>query len=124
MRLTARIIAVVAAICGIAYVATACGNDVATDPSKDSDPVVVEINFSGDSVDPHGSQIDVPVGHRVELDVTADAAGEIHVHSDPEQSAAYGVGTTRISLGAFEIPGQYEVESHTLGKTIVTLEVK
>ena len=47
--------------------------------------------------------------------MTADAAGEIHVHSDPEQSAAYGVGTTRISLGAFEIPGQYEVESHTLG---------
>ena len=68
MRLTARFIAVVAALCGIASVATACGNDVATEPSKDSDPVVVEINFSGSSVDPHGDQIDVPVGQ--ELHVT------------------------------------------------------
>lgn len=124
MRLTARVIAVVAAICGIASVATACGSNVATDPSKDSDPVVVEISFSGDSVDPRGSQIDVPVGYSVELDVTADAAGEVHVHSDPGQSAAYGVGTTRISLGAFKVPGRYDVESHNLGKTIVTLEVK
>lgn len=124
MRLTARIIAVVAAICGIASVATACGNDVATEPSNNSNPVVVEINFSGDSVDPHGTKIEVPVGHSVELDVTADAAGEVHVHSDPQQSAAYGVGTTRISLGAFDVPGQYVVESHTLGKTIVTLEVQ
>ncbi|GGU29483.1 hypothetical protein [Nocardioides albus] len=124
MRLTTRIIAVVAAICGIASFATACGNDIATEPRTDSDPVVVQINFSGDSVDPHGSKIEVPLGHSVELDVTADAAGEVHVHSDPEQSAAYGVGTTRISLGKFEIPGQYEVESHTLGKTIVTLEVQ
>ncbi|MFE6510946.1 hypothetical protein ACFVDI_16800 [Nocardioides sp. NPDC057767] len=124
MRLTARIIAVVAAICGIASIATACGNDVATEPRTDSDPVVVEINFSDESVDPHGTQVDVPLGHSVELDVTADAAGEIHVHTDPAQSAAYGVGTTRISLGAFEIPGQFVVESHTLGKTIVTLEVR
>ncbi|WP_328531974.1 hypothetical protein OG984_13020 [Nocardioides sp. NBC_00368] len=124
MRLTARIIAVVAAICGIASIATACGNDVATEPRTDSDPVVVEINFSDDSVDPHGTQIDIPLGHSVELDVTADAAGEIHVHTDPAQSAAYGVGTTRISLGAFDIPGQFVVESHTLGKTIVTLEVR
>ncbi|EGD43446.1 putative lipoprotein [Nocardioidaceae bacterium Broad-1] len=124
MRLTARIIAVVAAICGIASIATACGNDVATEPSTDSDPVVVQINFSDDSVDPHGTQVDVPLGHSVELDVTADAAGEIHVHTDPAQSAAYGVGTTRISLGAFDIPGQFVVESHTLGKTIVTLEVR
>ncbi|TQL69692.1 hypothetical protein FB381_3605 [Nocardioides albertanoniae] len=124
MRLTARFIAVVAAICGIASVASACGNDVATEPSKKSDPVVVEINFSGSSVDPRGDKVDVPVGHGVELDVTADAAGEVHVHSDPEQSAAYGVGTTRISLGTFDVPGQYEVESHSLGKTIVTLEVQ
>ncbi|MFE6648617.1 hypothetical protein ACFVJS_18755 [Nocardioides sp. NPDC057772] len=124
MRLTARIIAVVAAICGIASFTTACGNDVATEPSTDSDPVVVAINFSDGSVDPHGTQVDVPLGHSVELDVTADAAGEIHVHSDPAQSAAYGVGTTRISLGTFDIPGQFVVESHTLGKTIVTLEVK
>ena len=101
----------------------ACGDE--EKPSGDStEPKVIEVTFEGDSVTPNGERVDVSTGQDVELRITADQPGEIHVHSDPEQSAAYGVGTTRISLGSFEIPGQYEVESHTLGKTIVTLEVQ
>ena len=37
------------------------------------------------SLTPNGTKIDVAVDQKIELGVTADAPGEIHVHSSPEQ---------------------------------------
>ena len=59
----------------------------------------------------------------VELLVTADAAGEIHVHSDPALELEYHKGETRLKIGATDQPGTVDVESHTLDKVIVQLEV-
>ena len=56
--------------------------------------------------------------------VKADAEGEIHVHSDPEQELEYGAGTTTLTPFKIDKPGIVEVESHALEKTIVQLEVK
>ena len=64
------------------------------------------------------------MGEPVELVVEADEPGEIHVHSAPEQELEYGEGTTTLELDPIERPGVVEVESHTLEKTIVQLEVR
>jgi hypothetical protein len=75
-------------------------------------------------VTPNGERVDVAVGQPVEFVVTADAPGEIHVHSDPEQQLEYEKGTTILKLKGFKTAGIIEVESHALEKTIVQLEVR
>ena len=62
-------------------------------------------------------------GQDVELGVTADEAGEIHVHSDPEQELEYDAGTSTVTIKGIDTPGTVDVESHSLDKVIVQLEV-
>ena len=72
--------------------------------------------------DPNGQKIDVAVGQRIEFDVTADAPGEIHVHSSPEeQEFEYQTGSSTIEVKPIQAPGQVTVESHTLDKVLFTL---
>ena len=56
----------------------------------------IEVTFDGDSVSPSGKRVEVAAGEPVELVVTADAPGEIHVHSSPEQELEYDAGTTTL----------------------------
>lgn len=101
----------------------ACGSDEDTS-SNSSEPKVIKVTFEGDSVTPNGDRVDVERGQEVELEVTADAPGEIHVHSDPEQELEYEEGTTTVTIQGIDKPGTVEVESHTLDKIIVQLEVQ
>jgi hypothetical protein len=84
----------------------------------------IEVTFTGDSVTPNGERVEVAVGEPVELVVTADAPGEIHVHSSPEQQLEYPQGTSTLELDPIQRPGVVEVESHTFEKTIVQLEAR
>jgi len=102
---------------------TACGDDEPAPTGSDKDPVTIEVTFDGDTVDPSGERVDVAVGQEVELRVTADAPGEIHVHSTPEQELEYDAGETTLTL-TIDKPGLVDVESHTLEKVIVQLEVE
>jgi hypothetical protein len=85
---------------------------------------VIDVTFSGDSVDPNGELVKVGVGQRIELDVTADKPGEIHVHSTPEQEFEYDKGSSTITVAPIDAPGRVEVESHTLEKTLFTLQAQ
>ena len=102
-----------------------CGDDDKPGDSAGSDlpTKTIEVTFSGDDVTPNGDRVEVKVGQPIELEVTSDAAGEIHVHSQPEQELAYGKGTVTLPTFTIDTPGIIEVESHALEKTIVQLEV-
>lgn len=106
---------------------SACGSDDGSDGGGDDkstdEPVVVEIVVKDGTVTPNGDRVDVAPGQPVELEVTADAPGEIHVHSDPEQEFEYDAGTETFEL-EIDRPGIVAVESHTLDQVIVQLEVK
>ena len=93
--------------------------------SASSDPtgVVVDITFDGDSVTPNGERIDAKVGEPVTLNIDADAPGELHVHSTPEQEIAYDAGTSTHEV-TFDQPGIVDVESHDLEKVVVQVEVR
>lgn len=82
----------------------------------------VEITLEDGKYDPQGSTVAVPLGVPVTIEITADAAGELHVHSDPEASIEYGVGETTETL-TFDKPGVIEVESHETGVVVVNLQV-
>jgi len=89
-----------------------------------SEPAVQEIElvFEGGEAPPV-ERVQVGVGERVALVVTSDAAGELHVHSDPEQTLAYDAGTTRLPL-TIDRPGVVEVERHEPAALVLQLEVR
>lgn len=103
---------------------TACGGGGTSTDGADLPTKHIAITVSGDTIDPNGEQVDVSPGQQVELDVTADAPGEIHVHSDPEHQYEYQTGSENHFTFDIPQPGQVDVESHTLDKTIMTLVVQ
>ena len=102
---------------------SACGDDDGEGGGATDDPTTIEITFADGDVSPSGERVEVGVDQPIDLEVTADEAGEIHVHSDPEQVLEYPEGETTLKL-QIDRPGIVEVESHDLEKIIVQLEVK
>jgi hypothetical protein len=101
-----------------------CGSSNSQAPSAGTLPTkIIDVTFTGSTTDPSGATIDVAVGQRIELRVTADAPGEIHVHSSPtEQEFEYDKGSSTIEVKPIVAPGRVVVESHTLDKTLFTLQ--
>jgi hypothetical protein len=130
-----RTLAILALLLGALFLATACGGDTSTSGSGDStsgsgdttngspEPKVIEVTVEGDSVTPNGDRVEVATGQDVELDLTADAPGEIHVHSTPEQEFEFEQGTSTVTIKGIERPGTVDVELHDPEKVIVQLEV-
>jgi len=102
----------------------ACGSSSSSSPSGTLPTKVIDITINAHSVTPNGDRVPVSVGQRIEFDVTADAPGEIHVHSSPEQEFEYDKGSTTLDLEPIAAPGVVEVESHTLDKVIVSLQAQ
>jgi len=82
----------------------------------------VHITIEGGTVTPHGDRVDAEVGKPVVLHIEADRAGEIHVHSTPEQHVDFPEGTSTRTL-TIDKPGIVDVEDHALEKVIVQLQV-
>jgi hypothetical protein len=116
-----RVLAAAAVVLCTMAMATACGDD--SDGGGSKETKTIEITVSGDSITPNGDRIDVGVDQPIDLVVTADAPGEIHVHSEPEHEFEYQAGTETFEM-QIDKPGVVEVESHTLDKIIVQLEVR
>ena len=120
-----RLVAAVAVLVVSTLTLTACGSGESSPAGKGADLATkkIAITFKGDDVTPNGSDIDVAVGQAIELDVTADKPGEIHVHSSPEeQEFTYQAAADQVfDLKPIPAPGQVTVESHTLDKVLFTL---
>ncbi len=114
--------AAVAALTVLTLLAS-CGDEQPPAAGSDQEPLAIEITFDGDTVTPNGERVQVEVGQPIELVVIADAGGELHVHSKPEQELEYGEGTTRLPL-TIDKPGVVDVESHDLDVVVVQLEVE
>jgi hypothetical protein len=117
-----RLAAPAALLLAVALGLTGCGGK-GHSSSGPSPTKVIDVTISGSSTTPSGQTIDVAVGQRIELRVTADAPGEIHVHSSPvEQEFQYDKGSTTIEVTPIQAPGRIPVESHSLGKTLFILQ--
>jgi hypothetical protein len=119
-----RVLAVLAlVVCTVGL--AGCGDDSDSSGSgTDLTTKTIKVTITGDSVTPTGDRVSAKVDQPIELVVVADAAGEIHVHSDPEHEFEYAAGTTTLKPFTIDKPGIVTIESHSLEKTIVQLEVK
>ena len=122
---------------------SACGGDgdadpPATDPSASSSPsdsssdsgssstddgVAVTVTREGDSFTPNGERVELGIDQPLVLTIEADEAGELHVHSTPEQEIAYDAGTSEHEI-VIDRPGVVEVESHEPDVILLQLEVR
>jgi hypothetical protein len=119
-----RSLAAAAAVLATLSFASACGSeDKPSSDSGSSDPKVIKVTFEGDTVSPNGERVEVATGQDITLDITADEPGEIHVHSSPEQELEYKAGESEVTITGIDQPGTVDVESHSLDKVIVQLEV-
>ncbi|GCD91018.1 hypothetical protein [Nocardioides sp. LS1] len=116
-----RILATVAVLLALPVLVSCGGGDSS---SGDVPTKTIEVTINGDSVTPNGDRIVIDHGQTVELVVKADKPGEIHVHSTPEQEFQYGAGTTTLTVKNLDKPGIVDIESHSLEKTIVQLEIR
>jgi len=116
-----RLVAAVTVVLLSLLMLTACGSGSSSQNTSDLPTKVIDITIKGSDTDPSGQSIDVRVGQRIELDVTADEPGEIHVHSTPEQEFEYDGGSSTFELQPIQAPGRVPVESHTLDKTLFVL---
>ncbi len=80
------------------------------------------ITIEGDTVSPSAKRIDIGVGERLAVTVTSDRAGELHVHSSPEQELPFRAGSTALDI-VVTSPGLVEVEEHQSGAVILRLYV-
>lgn len=82
----------------------------------------VEITVKDGTVTPNGTRVEASVGEPVTLHIDADRAGELHVHSTPEQEVEFTAGTSTERL-TIDRPGIVDVEDHALDQVVVQLEV-
>jgi hypothetical protein len=122
---------------------SACGGDGDTDPpatdqgsssspsdspsdsgsSSTGDGVAVTVTREGDSFTPNGERVELGIDQTLVLTIEADEAGELHVHSTPEQEIAYDAGTSEHEI-VIDRPGVVEVESHDPDVILLQLEVR
>ena len=108
---------------------TACGSDDADPPAasqgatKDGDQVAITVTRKGDDFTPNGERVELGVDQTLVLTIDADTAGELHVHSTPEQEIEYDAGTSEHEL-VIDRPGVVEVESHEPDVVLLQLEVR
>lgn len=91
-------------------------------PEPEPQGTVVVVTIDGDRIEPNGASIEADLDRPVVLAVTSDRAGELHVHSTPEQLVEFRVGSHQYEL-TFERPGVVEVEDHETGFVIAQLQV-
>ena len=88
---------------------TACGGG---DDGGSTEPITIEVTVEGGTVTPSGERVEVDVNQPVDIVVTSDEAGELHVHSSPETTREFTAGENAPIGLRFDRPGLVEVELH------------
>ncbi|WP_249423787.1 hypothetical protein [Nocardioides coralli] len=98
-----------------------CGSDEPAEGSGGSGDTI-ELDFQGDDAPPV-ERVEMKPGQEIELVITSDEPGELHVHSAPEeQTIDYTAGTTTVTL-SIDQPGVVDVERHDPEQLVLQLEV-
>ena len=83
----------------------------------------LDVSVEGDKIDPVGKAIDAKSGDTLLITITSDRAGELHVHTSPEQELEFKAGTTKLEV-ELKQPGQVDVEEHASDTLIARVLVK
>jgi heme/copper-type cytochrome/quinol oxidase subunit 2 len=112
--------AVVLGACGTSESGTTPSSAVESAPSGPS----LDITIAGGQVTPTNAALEAQVGTPITLNVTSDAADELHVHAVPEYTFEVKAAPAQTFQFTVDVPGRVEVELHELHRTVVTIQVR
>jgi hypothetical protein len=99
------------------------GSKPGTSTSQEAEAAApVEVTVEGRTVSPNGKRVEATVGEPVTVRVTADRAGELHVHATPEQTLPFEKGRTTVQITIAQ-PGVVDVEEHEADLVVLQLQV-
>ena len=101
---------------------TTDGEPTASGDSEEAG-TTIRLERADDAFTPSGARVEVPAGEPITLEIEADEAGELHVHSTPEQEITYDAGSSTHEV-TIERPGVVEVESHEPHLVVLQLEAR
>lgn len=113
-------------VVSVLALATGCGDDSADGGSgSSSEPTTIKVTIADGEVTPAGERIDVAVDQPVDIVITSDVAGELHVHSSPETYEEFDAGDNDPVELQFDRPGLVDIELHEpFEGPVVQLQVK
>ena len=82
----------------------------------------IEIEIEGGKISPRGDRVKGKAVEVITLQIDSDRAGELHVHSTPEQEFSFDKGKSTIEL-TIDTPGVVDVEEHETGVVVLQFEV-
>lgn len=112
------VVAAAIAVVGV----TACSDSGGADGDS-KEPVKVTIEQDSGDITASEDIVSASRGQDITFVVSSDAADEIHVHSEPEQEFEVEPGDGQEFTFSVDAAGQYAVESHELGVTILKLQI-
>ena len=83
---------------------------------------ILTITVSGGKATGDTDRVLVPLGTPVTINVTSDAADEVHVHGYDKETQIPAGGTGSVAFTA-DLPGVFEVELHESGLQLLQLQV-
>ena len=89
--------------------------------STDLGPLLT-ITIDGEEVSPNAEEIHLGTGEKLLVEIDSDRAGELHIHSAPEQFVQFAAGTTDGEI-VVNTPGTVEVEDHDTSAVVALIEV-
>lgn len=100
----------------------ACGSSGNSSSDGSGGTRTIAITVRNGKIRPHGIEVKAEKGKPIRLRITSDTAGELHVHSSPEQEVPFHRGTTLKTL-TIRQPGIVDIEDHQLDTLVVQLQV-
>ena len=112
----------VASLLAVLLALAGCSSGSSGSGSANGSGTTIHITIKDGKVTPSGDRVKASVGKPITLHIDADSAGQIHVHSTPEQEISFpkGSSTTKLTI---DKPGIVDVEDHALDQVIVQLQV-
>lgn len=100
------------------------GTSASPNPSQPAAAPLLNITIANGQVTPTNAVVQVKVGQPIIVEVTSDAADELHVHSTPDHEFEIAVAPSQKFQFSVDVPGSVEVELHKLDKTVATIQVQ
>lgn len=92
-------------------------------PTEEPSGPTLAVTISGTDVGPNAEQITVSAGDPITITLETDRAGELHVHSKPEQYVEFEAGRSTKEL-TIRTPGTVEIEEHDSEAVVAVVEVR
>jgi hypothetical protein len=95
-----------------------------TDQQAPPARLVIDVTIKDGQVTPTNAQVQSKVGEPIVVQVTSDAADQLHVHSNPEHTFNVEPKQSQSFQFTVSVPGRVDVELHHLNKTVATITVQ